>query len=97
MKDEVTGAIMTAVLFPGKGSIKIPLGLDEMYVLETREVPVPGQGLQMERNLITRPTGKYRACTRMGRNGLFDLREPADLGKLIKKAGFPFENKPLFK
>ncbi len=97
MKDEITGAIVTSLLFPGKGSTKIPLPIDEMYVLETKEVPVAGKGMQLQRNLITQPTGKYRACTRMGRNGLFALREEADLGRLIKKAGFPFEHKPLFK
>jgi len=94
MKDDVSGKVMTSIMVPGKASVKLPLEFSELYVLEAVSSISP-QGEKTSRTLLTRNTGKYRAKTRMGKNGLFDLREPADLGALMRKAGLPTDNKPL--
>ncbi len=94
MKDEVSGAIMTSIMIPGKASVKLPLEFSELYVLESKDVR-SGTDVTIQRTLLTQKTGRYRAKTRIGRNGLFKLREPADLGALMRKAGYPTENKPL--
>ena len=76
-----------------KAAIKIPIEFSEMYVIKTQEAVQQGVP-KIIRTLLTRNTGKYQAKTRMGKNGLFEMYEPADLGAMMRKAGYSTENKP---
>jgi len=89
MKDDVSGAIISSLLLPGKSAVKVPIHADEVYILEVKETK---DGL--EHTLLTRNTGKLRARTRIG-SRKFNIREPADIRKLIVKAGFDVSDKPL--
>lgn len=89
MKDDVSGAIISSLMLPGKSAVKVPIHADEIYILEVKETK---DGL--EHTLLTRNTGKLRARTRIG-SRKFATREPADIRALIEKAGFNAEDKPL--
>ncbi len=91
MKDDVAGRIISSLMLPGKAAVKVPIHADEVYILEVEEKP---EGLI--HTLLTRNTGKLRARTRIG-SGKFDIREPANIRALIKKAGFNADDKPLIK
>ena len=95
MKDEVAGNLISSMMIPGKAAIKLPIEFSELYILEAKSVMDIAKGETTKRTLLTRNTGKYKAKTRMGRRGLFEMREPADLGALMRKAGYSTENKPL--
>jgi len=93
--DELTGKHLSQILLSGQSRDKIPLLLNELYVLDTRQT---SQGV--ERYLITQNDGMYQARTRIGREGRFNLYEPPNIMYLLQKAGFeprhkpPFENEP---
>ena len=89
-KDEVTGRITTGVMITGKLKEKLPLLMDEVYMAMSKET---SKGV--EYSLLTRNTGLFKARTRLGRNGLFETYEEPDIKALLKKAGFPHEDKPL--
>ncbi len=91
MQDSITGGIISSLMLPGKSAAKVPIHADEVYILEVKETK---EGL--ERTLLTHNTGKLRARTRMG-SRKFDIREPANIRALIKKAGFNADDKPLIK
>ncbi len=90
-QDEVTGATISSLMLPGKSSVKIPIPIDEMYIIEAKQVP---SGI--ERTLLTQSDGRFRAKTRIG-SRKFSPREPANICALLKKAGFNVEDKPLIK
>ncbi len=90
-QDESTGQIISSLMLPGKSATKIPIPIDEMYILEAKQVP---SGI--ERTLLTQSDGRFRAKTRIG-SRKFNPREPADIRALIKKAGFNADDKPLIK
>jgi hypothetical protein len=89
-KDETTGRTEAGVLIAGQSAERLPLLFDEMYIACAKEV---AKGV--EYNLVTANTGYYRAKTRIG-NNKFDLYEKPDIKALLRKAGLPTEDKPLF-
>lgn len=89
-KDDVSGRIETRLQAIPSLQTELPLMFDEIYCLEANETP---HGI--ERALITANTGKYQARTRIGSGGIFDTREDPDIKNLLRKAGYPTEDKPL--
>ena len=91
-KDEASGRMFVGPLLIGKTArMKMPLLFDEVYCALTKET---SQGVNYQ--FLTRNTGLYRARTRLGRNNRFEMYEPQDIKKLLQKAGFSTEDKPLF-
>jgi hypothetical protein len=92
-KDEASGRMFVGPLFTGKTArMKIPLLFDEIYCAQTKET---SGGVNYQ--LLTRNTGLYRARTRLGAGGKFAMYEDQDIKKLLAKAGYPTNDKPLFK
>lgn len=90
-KDEVTGRMFIGPMVTGKLKVRLPLLFDEIYCAESKETG-PNK---TEYSLITKPTGLYTARTRIGAGGKFDLREKPDIKYLLKKAGYPADDKPI--
>jgi hypothetical protein len=88
-RDEVTGKSETCICLTPSLRRYLPLLFDEMYVLECKQ----GAGNVVDYGLITANTGYYTARTRLGAGGKFLLRETPNIKGLLKKAGFPFEDK----
>ena len=86
VKEEVSGAMMAFFNSIPSLRVNIPILFDEIYVMEAKET---SQGI--ERTLLTGPTGKYVAKTRMG-SGMFGLREKPDIKALLVKAGMSSED-----
>lgn len=90
-RDEVSGAIITSVMVPGRVTKeKIPQQFSEVYVAE------PTAATKTEDivyKFATRPRGKLKARTRIG-SGIFDEYVPMDFMALRKLAGREVEHKP---
>lgn len=72
----------------GKGTVTIPLPFSEMWVM----LPKPSsRGIEYQ--ILTGRSGLHLGTTRIGREGRFALFEPADIKKLLKKAGWPTTDK----
>lgn len=90
-KDEESGRIISVgPLITGKAKQRIPLAFSEMYYLKT-DPKTDG----IIYSMLTRLTNVYKASTRLGRGGRFDMYEKPDIKALLKKAGLPFEDKPI--
>lgn len=88
-KDEVTGASETVIAtYPSLRKL-IPTLFDEIYVMETKNT---SKGTQY--NILTQNTGYYKARTRLGARGRFELREEPNFQKLLKKAGYSVAPRP---
>lgn len=72
----------------GQGMVTIPLLFDEVYIAVTKE---SSKGLSY--HLLTKSTGAHLARTRIGGDKFATLEEP-DIKALLKKAGYPCEDKP---
>ena len=72
----------------GKGTVTIPLPFSEMWVMRTKP---SSRGAEYQ--ILTGRSGLYQGTTRIGREGRFELFEPADVKKLLKKAGWPTADK----
>lgn len=82
-KDDERGKIHAGILVSGKKlKVKLPLLFDEVYYVEGKE---ENSG-SVTYTYQTANNGFYQARTRMGREGLFKLREPAHIGELMLKA-----------
>ncbi len=82
--------IETAILLPGKSKDRIPPLFDEQYI--SRCLKSGNYVLQ------TQSDGTWHAETRIGGGGVFKQYETQDFKALLKKAGYPYEDKePLFK
>jgi hypothetical protein len=90
-KDEVTGKVSYRFMTTGKGEVTIPLLFDEIWVADTKET-----SKEVVYRILTRRTGPYMARTRIGRE-VFETYEEPNIKALLKKAGRPIEDKPLFK
>ncbi len=90
-KDEVIGGYIKSILAPGKSKNTLPILMPEVWILQKMDTSTG-----TERKLLTRNVDSWRATTRMGRKDRFDTYEKADVRYLLKKAGFPYEDKPLF-
>jgi len=86
--DSMTNVTTKGLMLPGRSAEKVPIMFHELYILQAKET-VKG----VERRLLTQNDAEFRATTRMGRKGLFDRYEPADIRALLKKAGYPYEDK----
>lgn len=86
-KEEVSGRMIAHFNSIPSLRINIPLLFDEIYVLQSVET---SQGV--EHRILTQPTGRYVARTRIG-SGKFDLYEEANVKKLLEKAGLSTADK----
>lgn len=89
-KDDVTGALTYRYMSVGKAMVLVPLEFDEVW---TTSVKPTSKGPDYK--IITRHTGPYLASSRIGRE-VFETFEVPDIKALLKKAGLPTEDKPLF-
>lgn len=89
VKDEINGRMKQVFMTPGKGSITIPLLFDEIWVTETQDT---SQGIVYK--ILTKATGYVTARSRLAANGSIETYEEADIKNILKKAGFPYEDKP---
>ena len=88
-KDEATGRMFVGPLFVGKLKQRIPLLFDELYCAQTKNT---ASGVVY--SLLTRSDGIFKARTRLGKGGIFEANEKPDIKALLKKAGYPTEDKP---
>ncbi len=89
LKDDVTGKLYVTPLFVGKLQQRIPLLFTELYYAQVTRT---SQGVKY--SLLTQSDGTYRARTRLGKEGIFAQNEEPDIKALLKKAGYPTEDKP---
>jgi len=91
-KDEVTGRMSYRYMTTGKAAITIPLLFDEVYVMDPKTT-----SSGVEYRILTQSNGTYLARSRMAKDGLLKTHEKPDIKAMLKKCGFPTEDKPLFK
>jgi len=89
VKEEVSGRMIARFNSIPSLQIDVPLLFDEIYVMQTEE-----KSTGVERSLLTAPTGRFEARTRVGAEK-FSLYEKPDIKYLAAKAGLPAEDKPL--
>ena len=73
----------------GQAMVTIPLQFDELYVLQGIET---SSGFRHE--LLIESQDKYVARSRLKGDGQLNAREDANIKKLLKKIGLPWEDKP---
>jgi hypothetical protein len=88
-KDEISGALFKDVLLTGKLRVKVPILFDEMYMTQVKEA---SNGRKF--TIITQPTDRFTACTRLGANGRFEATEEPNIKNLLTKAGLSCEDLP---
>jgi hypothetical protein len=88
-KDEVTGKMTSSLFVSGKLVVKIPMLFDEIYITVAKET---SKGVEYK--LLTSIDGNLQARTRIGGEGKFERFEEPDIKLLLKKAGYPYNNKP---
>jgi hypothetical protein len=88
-KDEATGRMFVGPLFVGKLKQRIPLLFDELYCAQTKNTAAG-----VVYSLLTRSDGIFKARTRLGKGGLFETNEAPNIKALLKKAGYPTDDKP---
>jgi len=76
----------------GDAVVTIPLLFDEIYVIVGEE----GRG-GPKREMLTDSLGTYIARSRLKQDGFLNAIEPPDIKAILKKAGFPAEDKPRLK
>jgi len=89
LKDDVTGKLYVTPLFTGKLQQRVPLLFDELYHMETTRTSA---GIKY--SMLTQSDGTFKARTRLGKDGIFTANEEPDIKALLKKAGYPTEDKP---
>jgi len=87
-KDEATGRMFVGPMFVGKLKQRIPLLFDELYCAQIKKSAAGEQYI-----LLTKSDGIFKARTRLGKGGIFDAAEVPDIKALLKKAGYPTEDK----
>jgi len=105
VKDELSGATQYYIYTPGKAKFWMGIYFSEVYVL-TSKVKAPIKSKDDEETtengtivdgmlyqVVTRNYNRYKARTRIGANGLFSAKEKPDFKYLLKKSGFPYEDK----
>jgi uncharacterized small protein (DUF1192 family) len=91
MEEDGTPKGDLGLLITGKLKTRVPALFDEIYRLEMDNYK------KQERRLRTRPAYGILAGSRLSAVGNFEEFEPADIKALMKKAGLPHEDKPLFR
>lgn len=89
-RDDLTGEIIAELDLYKRLKSQLPLLFTEKYVMTSKET---SSGVKYQ--LLTRPTGRFRASTQLGAMDKFEMYEEPDISKLIKKAGLKIEDKPL--
>jgi hypothetical protein len=94
-QDEADGRTYFSLVTTGKQQkTKVPLLFDEYYFLTAREEKDAKGGERVVRELLTQVSGKHESRTRIG-TGKFLPREEANISNLLKKAGYPYQDKPV--
>ena len=91
MKDDISGIIQHVPDMVGKLKVQIPLLFSEMYFVESDS---DDKG-NWQTRFYTRSTKRVSASSRLAAAGTLDAIEPADFKKLLKKAGWSCDDKPL--
>ncbi len=89
-KDEMTGQMLSSIMTVKKLKEKTPILFDEIYLTIAKP---SSSGIKY--NIMTVTDGLCIAGTRIGGRGKFKAIEEPDIKGLLKKAGLPFEDKPL--
>jgi hypothetical protein len=82
-REETTFRLLTI----GQAVITIPLLFSEIYVIQ-------GKGMPPKRKIVTDASGEYLARSRLKRNGLLNVEEEPNIKAILKKAGYPSDDKP---
>lgn len=90
IEDMESGRQKLRFLTTGDGMITIPLLFDELYTLR---VVSKAQG-DPEYQMLVAPTGIYLARSRLAGGGKLKSAEVPDIRALLKKVGFPANDKP---
>ena len=90
-RDEVSGAVSYRFMTTGKAAITVPLLFDEIWVMAPKKL-----SSGVEYRILTQSTGQHIARSRLAKGGLLDTYEKPDMKSILKKVGFPHEDKPLF-
>ena len=90
-EDKVGGRVTYRYATTGKGTIIIPAQFSEVYVALTEET-VDGLKYQLQ----TAGAGRYAARSRLASDGKIDTYEKPDIKNILRKAGFPTDDLPLF-
>lgn len=90
-EDQVSGRVTYRYATTGKGTIIIPAMFDEVYVSLAEDGP---KGVKY--SLQTAGAGRYAARSRLAANGKIEQFEEPDIKAILKKAGYPTADKPLF-
>lgn len=90
-KDDVAGEIIAEIDTFSRLKTKLPNLFSERYVLRKVE---KSSGIEYE--VLTNDQGRYRAGSKLASDGKIDRIEKPNLGNIMKKAGYPVEDKPLF-
>lgn len=97
-KDEETKVRYIGPAVTGNLKVRLPLLFSEFYYMKS-EVAYVKQGStmvgQQTYSLLTRPDGLFRASTRLGRKGKFDIWEKADIRYLLEKGGISTKDKEI--
>lgn len=89
-KDELIGKIFIGPMITGKAKVRIPLLFSELYYAKAEHTK---DGVVY--SLQTRPSALIKASTRLGSYGKFEIFEKPDIKALLKKAGLPYDDKPI--
>ena len=89
-KDDVSGAMAYRYMTTGQGTTLIPALFDEVWVMSPKKSPAG-----VTYRILTKATGTYLARSRLAEEGLLDVYEDADFKKILKKAGFDYDDRPL--
>ena len=90
-EDQVSGRVTYRYATTGKGTIIIPAQFDEVYVAEAEDGP---KGVKYK--LRTAGAGRYAARSRLASGGKLEMFEEPDIKAILKKVGYPTDDKPLF-
>ena len=90
-QDQVSGRLTYRYATTGKGTIMIPALFDEIYVREAEDT---SKGVSYK--LRTAGAGRYMARSRLASGGKLDTFEEPDIKNILKKVGYPTDDKPLF-
>ncbi len=91
VKNAEGGFIRYKFMTTGQGEVTIPLMFDEIYTMILSET---SSGVKYE--LLTKPIDHFISRSRLAQDGLLDTYEEPDIKKILKKAGYSCENKPIF-
>ncbi len=87
-KDEITGKITAVPLIVGKQKETLPTLFDEVYISVAKPT---AQG--NEYKFLTQHESYYEARSRLASNGKLDKHEPQNFKEILKKTGYPYEDK----